>query len=392
MSAALAATRAVSPGGLSSEEEAVMELRSPGEQSRSEEETGPLESVRLEENRRSADGSTPVQPGPASSRICAVLLATLEHIADRFGIPLALEKTERPSTVIVFLGIVLDSVAMECRLPEDKLADLKKEIAVGQVQRVGIGCGAAGGALSRLVVGDSVGLVAGWIRKSKFAEVNGKNNLLEIQLERLNRLWKISQAKEQSSAEECAVLRNMIKGLQETMEAQCNMKDENCSLKKTINDLEEKLQSVTQDYKNKIELLTTEMRDKEGEFNVQMEKKCCEVETKLLLKEEEKSKLLSKKAMEISELTRQLQTQEKEKQSELIKQQIEFNAKLARIQNRSNKSYQETSTLSQNIYRMKLQHLQEEKTKEIENLRSTIKELERRLNGGTDSRLKRKRF
>lgn len=35
-----------------------------------------------------------------------------------------------------------------------------------------------------------------------------------------------------------------------------------------------------QDYKNKIELLTTEMRDKEGEFNVQMEKKCCEVETK----------------------------------------------------------------------------------------------------------------
>ncbi|XP_077319424.1 coiled-coil domain-containing protein 152 [Lithobates pipiens] len=226
----------------------------------------------------------------------------------------------------------------------------------------------------------------------KFAEVNGKNNLLEIQLERLNKLWKISQTKEQSSAEECTVLRNMIKGLQETMEAQCNMKDENCSLKKTINDLEEKLQSVTQDYKDKIELLTTEMRDKEGEFQVQMEKMCCEVETKLLLKEEEKSKLLSKKEMEISELTRQLKTQEKEKQSELIKQQIEFNAKLARIQNRSNKSYQETSTLSQNIYRMKLQHLQEEKTKEIENLRSTIKELERRLNSGTDSRLKRKRF
>ncbi|XP_040199755.1 coiled-coil domain-containing protein 152 [Rana temporaria] len=325
--------------------------------------------------------------------------------------------------------------------------------------------------------------------EKKFAEVNGKNNLLEIQLERLNRLWKISQAKEQSSAEECAVLRNMIKGLQETMEAQCNMKDENCSLKKTINGLEEKLQSVTQgslmtdlsslftkmtadmhvidnrvshledsmeectstvndlidslhdvkdeqswlraapvckhrhftqifsapftskkrgvliaikdsisfqmkqsDYKGKMELLTHEMRDKEEEFKAQMEKKCCEVETKLLLKEEEKSKLLSKKEIEISELTRQLKTQEKEKQSELIKQQIEFNAKLARIQNRSNKSYQETSTLSQNIYRMKLQHLQEEKTKEIENLRSTIKELERKLNGGTDSRLKRKRF
>lgn len=67
--------------------------------------------------------------GPAESRICAVLLATLEHIADRFGIPLAPEKTEGPCTVITFLGIVLDSEAMECRLPEAKLADLKTKIA-----------------------------------------------------------------------------------------------------------------------------------------------------------------------------------------------------------------------------------------------------------------------
>ncbi|XP_018417805.1 PREDICTED: coiled-coil domain-containing protein 152 [Nanorana parkeri] len=228
--------------------------------------------------------------------------------------------------------------------------------------------------------------------EKKFVEVNGKNNLLEIQLERTNRLGKISQAKEQSSAEECAALQNTIKGLQETLEAQCNMKDENCSLKKTINTLEEKLQDVTQENKNKIELLTKDMRAKEEEFKAQMEKKCCEVESQLLLKEEEKRNLLSKKEMEISALNRQLQTQEKEKQSELIRQQIEFNAKLARIQNRNNKSHQETGTLSQNIYRMKLQHLQEEKTKEIENLLSTIKELERRLGSGSDSRLKRKRF
>lgn len=67
--------------------------------------------------------------GPASSRICAGLLATLEHRADRFGIPVAPEKTGEPSTVITFLGVVLDSGAMECRLSEDKLANLKGEIA-----------------------------------------------------------------------------------------------------------------------------------------------------------------------------------------------------------------------------------------------------------------------
>lgn len=65
--------------------------------------------------------------GPSSSEICGVLLATLEHIAARFGIPLAPE-TEGPTTMISFLGIVLDSDTMECRLPEDKLATLKEEI------------------------------------------------------------------------------------------------------------------------------------------------------------------------------------------------------------------------------------------------------------------------
>lgn len=57
-----------------------------------------------------------------------MLLATLEHIAARFGIPLAPEKTEGPTTMISFLGIGLDSDTMECRLPEDKLAALKEEI------------------------------------------------------------------------------------------------------------------------------------------------------------------------------------------------------------------------------------------------------------------------
>ncbi|XP_077342712.1 uncharacterized protein LOC143987679 [Lithobates pipiens] len=66
--------------------------------------------------------------GPASSALCAVLLTTLEWVAEVFGIPLAPEKTERPTTVISFLGIVLDSEAMECLLPEDKLEALKGEV------------------------------------------------------------------------------------------------------------------------------------------------------------------------------------------------------------------------------------------------------------------------
>ena len=66
--------------------------------------------------------------GPPSSNVCAVLLATLQHIADRFGVPLAADKTEGPTTVLSFLGIMIDSEAMECRLSADKVENLRLEI------------------------------------------------------------------------------------------------------------------------------------------------------------------------------------------------------------------------------------------------------------------------
>jgi len=37
------------------------------------------------------------------------------------GVPLALEKVEGPSTTFPFLGIILDTTAMEDRLTHDKL-------------------------------------------------------------------------------------------------------------------------------------------------------------------------------------------------------------------------------------------------------------------------------
>ncbi|XP_077141711.1 coiled-coil domain-containing protein 152 isoform X3 [Ranitomeya variabilis] len=205
-------------------------------------------------------------------------------------------------------------------------------------------------------------------------------------------MWKISQTKQLSLAQECAALQDVIKGLQETIELQCNMRDENDNHKKKITTLEEQLQDVTQEYKKNLDSLLDDMKTKENNYKIQLQKVQCEMEEKLFIKEEEKYNLLSGKDKEISDLWIQLRTQEKEKQSEMIKQQIEFNAKLARIQSRNSKSYPDTNSLCQNIYRMKLQHLQEEKNKEIESLRNTIKDLERRLSGGSDSRLKRKRF
>lgn len=50
--------------------------------------------------------------GPPESRCCGVLQGTLQYLAEWFGIPLAADKTEAPTSELVFVGITIDSVAM----------------------------------------------------------------------------------------------------------------------------------------------------------------------------------------------------------------------------------------------------------------------------------------
>ncbi|KAM9106115.1 coiled-coil domain-containing protein 152 isoform 3-T3 [Megaptera novaeangliae] len=167
--------------------------------------------------------------------------------------------------------------------------------------------------------------------EKRMIETSGKNNILDMQLEKANCLLKVMQTKEVTVKEECATLHNMIKGLQQTIEYQHNLKVE--------------------------------------------------------LSEEKNKELIEKKEVEISELNAKLRTQEKEKQHEIIKLQLEFDAKLARVQTKS-KSYPDSTVLPHSIYRRKLQHLQEEKNKEIAILRNTIHDLEQRLSVSKDSQFK----
>lgn len=62
---------------------------------------------------------------PLGSRVCHTLLTTLQHVFEVSGVWLAAEKTEGPVTKLTFLGIVIDKLGMECRLPLDKLEDLR---------------------------------------------------------------------------------------------------------------------------------------------------------------------------------------------------------------------------------------------------------------------------
>ena len=67
--------------------------------------------------------------GPPSSDTCQRNLDILMQLCDDLGVPLALEKVEGPSTTISFLGIQLDMVRMEIRLPEEKLSRIKETLS-----------------------------------------------------------------------------------------------------------------------------------------------------------------------------------------------------------------------------------------------------------------------
>ncbi|XP_064498734.1 coiled-coil domain-containing protein 152 isoform X1 [Pseudopipra pipra] len=228
--------------------------------------------------------------------------------------------------------------------------------------------------------------------EKKISEINEANNLLIHQLEKCNRLLTLSQSKEESVKEECTTLQNVISGLTQTIENQCNVKDENDRLKDTIHTLEDKLKASEEEYKGQIEKLMTEIKNKEDDHKLEITQLNCDIRKKFEVKEMEYREEREKKELEILELTRQLKIQNEEKQNEIIKLQIEFNAKLARAQDKTTKSFSDASVLPQSIYRRKLQHLQEEKNKEIEFLRNTIRDLEQRLHKGQDLHLKRKRF
>ena len=63
--------------------------------------------------------------GPSNSESCHQELITLKQVCTELGVPLATDKEEGPSTTIVFLGIVIDAVKQELRLPADKLMHLQ---------------------------------------------------------------------------------------------------------------------------------------------------------------------------------------------------------------------------------------------------------------------------
>ena len=66
--------------------------------------------------------------GSPDSEGCHRHLLCLQSVAADLGVPLAPDKQDGPTTVIVFLGIIIDTTRQELRLPEDKLRRLLETV------------------------------------------------------------------------------------------------------------------------------------------------------------------------------------------------------------------------------------------------------------------------
>ncbi|XP_056017308.1 uncharacterized protein LOC130053772 [Ostrea edulis] len=64
---------------------------------------------------------------PAPARLCQVGLDRFMTMAERIGLPIKQEKTVLPTTCLVFMGLELDTVAMEIRLPLEKCRKMVKK-------------------------------------------------------------------------------------------------------------------------------------------------------------------------------------------------------------------------------------------------------------------------
>ena len=67
--------------------------------------------------------------GPPDRQVCHNNLELPLSLCQELGFPVAPEKTEGPTTSITFLGVELDSVAQQVRLPQDKLSRIQVTIA-----------------------------------------------------------------------------------------------------------------------------------------------------------------------------------------------------------------------------------------------------------------------
>ncbi|XP_030623890.1 coiled-coil domain-containing protein 152 [Chanos chanos] len=231
--------------------------------------------------------------------------------------------------------------------------------------------------------------------EQKLTELKGKSNIVEIKLEETNRLLRFSQSKEKCLIEERDRLLDTVSGLQQTLQQQCDLRAENDKLKIALLDMKKQTEGQREESTAEMTRLKEELKTLREHHKRELYDRDVETQRKLAAKDLELKKALDMKASVLEEMRKKISETEREKHSEILKLQMEFGAKLARAQSMKGPTQQSQGScpLPQNVFKRKLQFIQEEKNKEIEALRQRVKELEQQaLNGLASSHSKRRKI
>lgn len=66
--------------------------------------------------------------GAKQTNDCNIIMSHFENCMNELGVPIAEEKTEGPKTIIIFLGLEINSVKMIIRIPMDKVSEIRSKI------------------------------------------------------------------------------------------------------------------------------------------------------------------------------------------------------------------------------------------------------------------------
>ncbi|XP_020788932.2 coiled-coil domain-containing protein 152 [Boleophthalmus pectinirostris] len=221
------------------------------------------------------------------------------------------------------------------------------------------------------------------------SQVQIANSTFKLELEESGRELKHSESKEKALLLERDCLMGTVKELQQSLEAQCHIRVENERLQNELEEMKKEDAKKAQEAEAEVQRLLAEMRAKEEHHQRALEavrsqgrRDVAEAQAQAALnleaKDAEVERTLQQKEQEMEELRSRLKEQEKERTSDLLKLQMEFGTKLARVQSSAqmNQQQQHGPNVPQNIFKRKLQFLQEEKNKEVAALRQRIRELE----------------
>ena len=211
-----------------------------------------------------------------------------------------------------------------------------------------------------------------------------ENKDLKRETSVLEKRCELNRNSEAQAKQEIDQLHRIITSLQETVNSQCNILEENEAKKCEIAKLRENIASLKKSI-TETETEAHEKIDAINEYNKQeKEKMRVEFEEHVLKVKASMHKLLDERDRKLQDFVRQTSEMERDRQTDLMKMRLEFETKMQKMQKQTSSTEAQGSNASSamvrnDILRRKLQHVQAEADKEINELKMKIANLEKTL-------------